>query len=249
MQFFLLISMSRHVIVIVNGHFFTTRHWHSFMKGSEQSHLLQGTKHNTTLFRMPSIWCNSINIYPSPINKHDSLIPKGVKLKYWITIENIKSSSTWLPWPPLLLAVVSQRCISSEARTHDLRVLQVKGSSSVIGQRNYCNIFTMVKFNNLSLLSLPCTWASLLSLLLYFLGWYLSLVQWLVVLLFMQSIGPCDFLIPYRVDKSFVNLSSTSLFTGLSKHKELWLGSALCKRSLYVMHPMDDVEDQHWMFS
>lgn len=97
MQFFLLIPMSRHVIVIVSGHFFTTRHWHSFMKGSEQSHLLQGTKHNTTLFRMPSIWCNSINIYPSPINKHDSLIPKGVKLKYWITIENIKSSSTWLP--------------------------------------------------------------------------------------------------------------------------------------------------------
>lgn len=33
--------------------------------------------------------CSSINIYPSPINKHDCppLIPEGVKHKYWVTLQ------------------------------------------------------------------------------------------------------------------------------------------------------------------
>lgn len=48
------------------------------------------TSPDPTRLRMKT-WkcCNSINIYPSPINKHDCppLIPEGVKHKYWVTLQ------------------------------------------------------------------------------------------------------------------------------------------------------------------
>lgn len=174
------------------------------------------TSPDPTRLRMKT-WkcCNSINIYPSPINKHDCppLIPEGVKHKYWVTLQwmyywrhDTTTTSLTLSYSTTTSTEVlddqsscSDASQVSQPATPPSRSQQKVVPVVSIGQRNYCNTL-LVKWTEVQQQTYPSLSLLLLLLLAVHLGSFSfpSFTRQATqrCFLFMPAIWPCYFLIP-----------------------------------------------------